>query len=118
DQNAAVNGQLALGTINFSGAGQVQVQLTRGPTLKSSDWTIAKQVEFVKAGVDLVVGNPALASFATQSGLATLAPGASVVVVSNYAAFDYRYHVAANHIPVAGAYTGHQNNGGETLKLF
>jgi hypothetical protein len=118
DQNTAVNGQLALGTIIVSGPGQVQVQLTRGSAAKPSEWTIAKQVEFVKTGVDLVVGNPALASFATQSGLTTLAPGASVVVVSNYAAFDYRYHVAANHIPVAGVYTGHQNNGGESLALY
>ena len=118
DQNTAVNGQLALGSITTTGAGQVQVQLTRTTAAKPSQRTIANQVEFVKSGTDLQVGSPALTSFAMQSGLTTLAPGGYVVLVSDYGAFDFRYHVAANHIPVAGTYTGHQNNTGESMGLF
>lgn len=118
NQNTAVGGKLTLGTINVTGPGTVQVQLTRGASAAPSELTLANQVEFVKTGVDLVVSNPVQTSFATQIGLGTLAPGASVVLVSNYAAFDFRYHIAANHIPVAGVYTGQQNDGGETLALF
>ena len=117
DQNTAVNGQLALGTINTTGPGTVQVQLTRGATAKTSEWTLANQVEFVQGAQDVVVGSPALTSLATQSGLTTLAPGGYVVLVSDYAAFDSRYHVAANHIPVAGAFSGHLDDQGELLAL-
>jgi hypothetical protein len=63
------------------------------------------------------LGSPTLRSFATTSGLTTLAPGGYVVLVSNYAAFDQRYHVAANQIPVAGVYSGHLSNGGEMVRL-
>lgn len=118
DQNTAVGGKLALGAINVNGLGQIQVQLTRTNTAKPSETTIANQVEFVKAGTDAVVGNPSVTSMAMQSGLTTIAPGGYVVLVSDYAAFDYRYHIAANHIPVGGVYTGHQNNTGETLALY
>ena len=41
-----------------------------------------------------------------------------MVLVANYAAFDFRYHIAANNIPVAGTYSGHQSNSGEMISLF
>ncbi|MGA2035594.1 MAG: PA14 domain-containing protein, partial [Thermoguttaceae bacterium] len=113
----AVSGQLNLGTITVSGPGQVTVQLMRQSTAAPGEWTLASQVEFVKTGVDLKVGGPALTSFATTSGITTLAPGAYVVLVSDYAAFNFRYNIAANHIPVAGQYTGHQSNGGELMAV-
>ena len=49
--------------------------------------------------------------------MTTLAPGGYVVLVSDYAAFDQRYHVAANQIPVAGVYSGNLSNGGEMVRL-
>ena len=91
DQGTAVNGQLDLGPITTTGPGQVQVQLMRQSTAAPSQWTLANQVEFVSTGVDLKVGSPALTSFATTSGITTLAPGAYVVLVSDYAAFEFRY---------------------------
>ena len=54
----------------------------------------------------------------TASGPTTLAAGEYVVLVSNYAAFDSRYHVAANNIPVAGVYSGNLSNNGDAIKLF
>ena len=90
----------------------------RAADAKPSQRTIANQVEFVNSGTDLHVGSPALTSFATQSGITTVAPGGYVVLVSDYAAFDFRYHIAANNIPVAGSYTGHHNNAGELVALF
>ena len=71
-------------------------------------------MEFVKTGVDLKVGSPALTSFATTSGITTLAPGAYLLLVSDVQAFDFRY---GNGLPVAGVYTGQQNNGGELMNL-
>ncbi len=38
--------------------------------------------------------------------------------MSDYDAFDSRYHVAANAIPVAGVYSGTLSNNGDAIKLF
>ena len=104
-----------LGVYSFNGP--ATVTLTRGDT-DPNDWTIADTVKLTAAGhSDVIVGSPTLNSFSTGSGLTTLAPGGYVVLVSNYAAFDQRYHVAANHIPVAGVYSGHLSNGGEMVRL-
>ena len=104
-----------LGAYTFNGP--ASVTLTRGDT-DPNDWTVAGAVKFTAAGQsDVVVGNPALSSFSTGSGLTTLAPGGYVVLVSNYAAFDAQYNVAANHIPVAGVYAGFLSNGGEMVRL-
>ena len=51
-------------------------------------------------------------------GPRTVAAGGYLVLVSNYAAFDSRYHVAANNIPVAGVYSGNLSNNGDAVKLF
>ena len=102
---------------SYSLNGPATVTLTRGDT-DPNEWTIADSVKLTAAGqTDVVLGNPALNSFSTQSGLTTLAPGGYVVLVSNYAAFDDRYHVAANQIPVAGVYSGRLSNGGEMVRL-
>ena len=104
-----------LGVYSFNGP--ATVTLTRGDT-DPNDWTIADTIKLTAAGhSDVIVGSPTLNSFATGSGLTTLAPGAYVVLVSDYAAFDQRYHVAANQIPVAGVYSGHLSNGGEMVRL-
>ncbi len=104
-----------LGVYSFDGP--ATITLTRGDT-DPNDWTIADSVKFSAAGQsDVSVGSPTFNSFAIGSGLTTLAPGAYVVLVSNYAAFDQRYDVAANQIPVAGVYSGHLGNGGEMVRL-
>lgn len=57
-------------------------------------------------------------SFSFSGSSTILAPGAYVVLVSNPAAFDFRYHIAANNIPVGGTYTGRLDDGGEWVRLF
>jgi len=109
-------GWVSLGTYDFDGSGQVV--LTRG-TNNPDNWTIADQVKFVRAGFpDVVVDDPVLDSRYTANGPATIGPGEYVVVVSNYDAFDQRYDIEANDIPVVGQYTGSLSNDGEKLKLL
>jgi len=109
-------GWVSLGTYDFGGSGQVL--LTRG-TNDPDNWTIADQVKFVRPGFpDVVVDNPLLDSRYTSNGPAVIGPGQYVVVVNNYAAFDQRYDVAGNGIPVAGQYTGSLSNDGDKVKLF
>ena len=109
-------GWVSLGTYDFGGSGQVV--LTRG-TNNPDNWTIADQVKFVRPGfADVVVDDPALDSWYTGNGPAVLGPGEYLVLVSNYAAFDERYDVAGNGIPVAGQYTGSLSNDGDSLKLM
>ena len=117
DQNTAVAGKLALGTITVTASGTAQVVLTRGLT-SGNDWTLASQVEFVKSSQDLKVGSPAFASRSISSGLTTLAPNASVVIVSNAAAFNERYNAVANHLPVAGVFSGQLSALSDSLQLF
>ena len=109
------DGWVSLGTYLFNGTGTVV--LTRG-NAGPNDWTIADQVKFQKADHEVVVDNPALASPWSSSGPTTLAADAYLVLVSNYAAFDSRYDVVANAIPVAGVYSGSLSNNGDAVKLF
>ncbi|MCD6304270.1 MAG: lamin tail domain-containing protein, partial [Planctomycetes bacterium] len=112
------DGWVSLGTYEFDGTGQVV--LTRG-TNDPTNWTIADQVKFVGPTETVVVDDPVLESFSmdpARASLAQLGPGQYVVLVSDYDAFDYRYHVAANGIPVAGQYTGQLANNGEKVKLL
>jgi len=108
-------GWVSLGTYTFDAAGQVV--LTRG-TNNPGNWTIADQVKFVSASHTEVVDNPTLDSWYTANGPATIAPGGYVVIVSNRDAFDARYDIAGNSIPVVGQYTGNLSNGGEKVKLM
>jgi hypothetical protein len=104
-----------LGAYMFNGP--ATVTLVRGDTAPDQ-WTVAGSLKFIAVGQsDVIVGSPSLSSFSISSGLTTIAPGGYVVLVSNYAAFDARYHVAANQIPVAGVYSGHMSNGGEMVRL-
>jgi len=109
-------GWVSLGTYDFDSAGQVV--LTRGTT-DPNNWTIADNIKFVRSGfADVVVDNPTLDSWNTANGPSTIGPGEYLVVVSNYAAFDARYDISANSIPVAGEYTGTLSNNGEKVKLL
>jgi hypothetical protein len=104
-----------LGAYLFNGP--ATVTLARGDT-DPDNWTVAGSLKFVAAGQsDVVVNNPSLNSFSTSSGITTIAPGGYVVLVSNYAAFDERYDVDANQIPVVGVYSGHMSNGGDMIRL-
>ena len=111
------DGWVSLGTYHFNGTGTVQ--LARGVD-GAADVTIAEKVKFKKVGggTDVTVNAPTVDSPWMQSGPQTLAAGAYLVLVKNYAAFDSRYHVAANNIPVAGVYSGYLSNGGDAIKLF
>ncbi|MGA2502076.1 MAG: lamin tail domain-containing protein, partial [Tepidisphaeraceae bacterium] len=105
-----------LGSYTFSGS--VTVQLTRN-LAAVSQWTVADSLKVsTPSQSDVVVNAPTFDSVSMDRGITTLAPGAYVVLVSDLAAFDYRYHITANNIPVAGVYTGHLNNGGEWVRLY
>jgi hypothetical protein len=104
-----------LGAYMFDGP--ATVTLARGDT-DPDNWTVADSIKFTAAGQsDVVVGSPSLDSFSTSSGITTIAPGGYVVLVSNYAAFDARYDIDANQIPVVGVYSGQMSNGGEMIRL-
>ena len=108
-------GWVSLGNYVFNGSGQVAV--TRG-TNNPANWTIADQVRFVSDSHTEIVDDPSLDSWHTANGPATIGPGEYVVLVSNRAAFEARYDVAGEGIPLAGQYTGNLDNGGEKVKLF
>ena len=107
---------ISLGSYTMSGA--VSVQLTRTAAAAPSEWTVADSMKLVSSQQTTLLGVPTFNSYSIQHPMATLAPGGYAVVVSNYAAFDERYHVAANNIPVLGVYSGHLNNGGDTVDIY
>lgn len=53
----------------------------------------------------------------SSSGVASLEPGQSVLVVKSLAAFQKRYGTGYNALIAAGAFSGGISNGGETLEL-
>ncbi|MDP6636269.1 MAG: lamin tail domain-containing protein [Phycisphaerae bacterium] len=109
-------GWVSLGSYDFDGSGRVV--LTRGTT-DPDNWTIADNIKFVRSGfADVVVDDPTLDSWHTANGPTTISSDEYVVIVSNLAAFDARYDIAANGIPVAGEYTGTLSNNGEKVKLL
>ena len=93
------------------------LKLTRGDT-SPGNWTIAADVTFSTGGQSVTVSNPAFNSYFLGKGLTTLAPNSYVVLVSNYAAFDARYDITGNNIPVVGVYTGNLDNNGEKLAVY
>jgi hypothetical protein len=119
DQNQAqaIGNELWVDLGAYSFNGDAQVKLTRG-TVVPGNWTIAGTIKLSQAGQDVVLNNPVYGSMSMQRGITTLAPGQVVVLVSNFAAFDARYGVAANNIPVAGVYTGNLDSNGEWIRLF
>ncbi|MGA2033900.1 MAG: lamin tail domain-containing protein, partial [Thermoguttaceae bacterium] len=106
---------ISLGTYTMSGA--VSVQLTRTTGAKPSEWTVAGSMELATSQQTTVLGTPTFSSYSIQHPTASLPAGGYGVLVSNYAAFDERYHVATNNIPVLGVYSGHLNNGGDTVDI-
>ena len=80
----------------------------------------ADEFEFVEilntSGINIDLSNTAFTDgidFIFPQGT-TLAPGARLVIVSNQAAFEFRYGVAG--ITIAGEYSGQLNNGGEHIR--
>ncbi len=110
-------GWVSLGTYTFDGS--AQVVLTRGSD-NADNWTIADRVKFVRLSDNLttVVDNPTLACWSTSNAQPLLGPNQYAVIVRNYAAFDFRYNIAANNIPVIGTYTGSLSNAGEKIELM
>ncbi|MCU0963000.1 MAG: lamin tail domain-containing protein, partial [Pirellulaceae bacterium] len=109
------DGWVSLGTYSFNGTGTVE--LTRG-SAGPNDWTIADQVKFRKVNHEVIVDDPVCTSPWSSRGPVTLDAGTYLVLVSDYGAFDARYDVAANAIPVAGVYSGALSNNGDAVKLF
>ena len=104
-----------LGTYDFSGL--ATVQLTRGST-DPGEWTMADQVK-LGPGQEVLMGSPdELSSPSVTRGITTVAPGGYVVLVADYAAFNARYGISANNIPVAGTYSGQLSNSGEAVRLY
>jgi hypothetical protein len=109
-----------LGSYTFDGDGEVV--LTRG-TNNPGNWTIADQVKFVDSSLaETVVNTPTLGSWTTTNGPTTLGPGEYAVIVSDRAAFDYRYNfpqvAGQNNVAIAGQYTGTLANEGDGVKLM
>lgn len=105
-----------LGSYTFNGTGKVV--LARSSDSQQDDMTIAGNIVFRRTGQsDKVFDKPALDSPWRQAGITTIAPGGYVILTSNRAAFDARYHLAANQIPWAGSYSGHLSDSGERIDL-
>ncbi|MCD6304511.1 MAG: lamin tail domain-containing protein, partial [Planctomycetes bacterium] len=112
------DGWVLLGTYTFDAA--ATVTLTRGSD-DPDKWTIADQVKFVGPTETVIVDDPVLTSFSTGpagSGISRIDPGQYAVIVGDYDAFDERYDIAENGIPVIGEFTGSLSNSGEKVKLM
>jgi hypothetical protein len=107
---------VSLGSYDFA-AGAAAVTLSRG-TDNPDKWTIADRVQFVKGATEITVDNAGGSFTASPCDITTLAPGGYVVIVRNLAAFDERYDIVANGIPVAGQYTGNLANAGDKVKVL
>ena len=109
---------ISLGTYTMSGA--VSVQLTRTTAAKPSEWTVAGGMDLVNQTSQqaTVLSTPTFSSYSIQHPVATLAAGSYAVLVSNYAAFEERYNPTGTaNILVLGVYSGHLNNGGDTVDI-
>ncbi|MGB2823650.1 MAG: lamin tail domain-containing protein, partial [Phycisphaerae bacterium] len=116
DQNLLAGNWASLGTFPFD-AGEATVTLTRGPA-GPDERTVADRIKFVRTGQEVVADNSDLSFQTTGTGFTTLPAGGYVVIASSYAAFDERYDMVGNNIPVAGQYTGNLSNNGEKVKLM
>ena len=109
---------ISLGT--FATSGTVTVELTRTTAASPAEWTVAGGMELVSSQQQTtVMGTP---TFGNTNSIptppATLLPGQYAVIVSNYAAFEDRYNpTGTNNILVLGVYSGHLNNGGDTVDI-
>jgi autotransporter-associated beta strand protein len=108
-----------LGAYVFEGTGSVTLARdVSDPT----EWTIADTIEFRPSGqpTGTIAQVRALHSPWTDNPnrIATLAPGAYAVLVSNLAAFNIRYHNQDGHIPVLGTYGGRLADSNDSVKLY
>ena len=111
--------RISLGT--FTTSGTVTVELTRTTAASPGEWTVAGGMDLVSSQQQTtVLGTPTFGNTNSLPTLpATLAPGQYAVIVSNYAAFEERYNpTGTNNILVLGVYTGHLNNGGDTVDIY
>ncbi len=115
DPAAAAN--LAISEIMYHPADPSAAEITAG-FLNSDDFEFIEFVNLGPRAIDLAglyfYGSIGF-DFANSLLPRTLAAGARILLVSNKAAFDFRYGTGK---PVAGEYSGHLNNAGEQIILF
>ena len=114
NDNTDPSGWVSLGSYAFDGA--AEVRLARG-TDDPDEWTIADQVKFVRSGGEVVVDNASEDFSASECDLVSLPADGYAVLVRNRSAFDLRYDIDGNGIPVAGEYTSSLANTGEKIKI-
>jgi len=105
-----------LGTYTFNGTGSIV--LIRTAAAGQGDATLAGSIVLRRSGAaDTVLTTPTVDSPFLQSGITSIPAGGYVVVASNQAAFNLRYDNSDAHIAVAGSYSRHLGDGGDTVNL-
>ena len=110
----AVAGKLVVSKLHYNPTGPTATESAAG--YGSSDFEYIELLNISPETLDLhgvALSGAVTFSFAS-SAIQVLAPGARVVIAGNAAAFTARYGAGQ---PVAGAYGGNLNNGGETLRI-
>ena len=115
DTDPATSANLAISEIMYHPGDPTAAEITAGFT-NSDDF---EYLEFVNIGtrtIDLagLYFYGAITFDFASSAIRTVAPGGRFLLVSNKAAFDFRYGAGK---PVAGEYSGHLNNAGEHIVL-
>lgn len=104
---AASNAELAAGFVDSDDFEFLELTNIGAETIDLTGVTLDQvEVEGNMEGVDFAFGQ--------DDGISTLAPGASVLVVEDIAAFSFRY---GDDLPVAGQWSGKLANDGETLTV-
>ncbi len=111
----AAQNQLRVTELNYAPAPPTLAEATAIPGVSASDFEYIELANIggtalALSGARFVKG----VEFAFPLG-ASLAAGARVLLVSNAAAFQYRYGAG---IAIGGQYLGNLNNGGDTLQLL
>ena len=113
----ASSANLAISEIMYHPADPSGAEITAGFT-NSDDFEFIEFVNIGPKAIDLdgLYFYGAIAfDFSNSLIPRTLAPGARFLLVSNKAAFVFRY---GSGLPVAGEYSGHLNNAGEQIVLY
>ncbi|MDB6135498.1 MAG: hypothetical protein JWM59_3741 [Verrucomicrobiales bacterium] len=116
DAVPAAAGLLTVSEIMYHPAAPTAGQLAQG-FLKSSDFEFIELTNVSGQTLDLSgmsLGGGVSFAFAATSPQSLVAPGGTVVLAANDAAFTARYGSA---IPVSGSFSGHLDNSGDTLTL-
>ena len=108
---------LRITEINYNPATPTESELAVNPALDNEDFEFIEITNVGDQAVDLtgIKFDAGITFDFTSADVKTLAPGASVLLVSNAQAFETRYGTGLN---VAGQYTGQLSNGGEQLRLL